>query len=333
MPRQARIDTPGALHHVMIRGIERRKIFLNDSDREDLLTRLSKLFSETGISCFAWALMPNHAHFLLRTGIIPLASLMRRLLTGYAVTFNRRHQRYGHLFQNRYKSIICEEDLYLKELVRYIHLNPVRAGIVEDIRQLNTYPYCGHSALIGNIQRPWQDVGYILDYFDTKVDRARMAYVQYMIEGFAQGRREDLIGGGLIRSISGWTEAKKLKKRENLVSDERILGGSFFVESILSAANENYERHYKLKALGYDLNSIAKRVGKLCKMDPSDFLSQGRQKPKVKARSLYCYWAVRELGVSLRELSRQLSISPPAVSYCVEKGRKIASENELKLLE
>ena len=130
MPRQARLDAPGVLHHIMIRGIERRKIFTDDKDREDMLDRLAKLLPETQTACYAWAFLPNHAHFLFRTGVTPLATVMRRLLTGYAVSFNRRHKRRGHLFQNRYKSIVCQEDAYLKELVRYIHLNPVRAVLL-----------------------------------------------------------------------------------------------------------------------------------------------------------------------------------------------------------
>ena len=90
MPRLARLDAPGVLHHIMIRGIERRKIFLNNKDREDLLERLSKLLPETKTACYAWVFVPNHAHFLFRTGLVPLATVMRRLLTGYAVGFNRR---------------------------------------------------------------------------------------------------------------------------------------------------------------------------------------------------------------------------------------------------
>jgi len=125
MPRSARLDAPGVLHHIMIRGIERRKIFLNERDYENFLERLETLLPETKTACYAWALLPNHAHLLFCTGAVPLARLMRRLLTGYAVSFNRRHKRHGHLFQNRYKSIICQEDAYLRELVRYIHLWPI----------------------------------------------------------------------------------------------------------------------------------------------------------------------------------------------------------------
>ena len=143
MPRLARLDAPGVLHHIMIRGIERRKIFRNNKDREDFLDRLTNLLPKTETLCYAWAFLPNHAHFLFRTEPIPLATLMRRLLTGYVVSFNRRHKRHGHLFQNRYKSIVCQEEVYLKELVRYIHLNPIRARTVRPLSELNRYAYIG----------------------------------------------------------------------------------------------------------------------------------------------------------------------------------------------
>ena len=180
MPRLARLDAPGVLHHIMIRGIERRKIFLNQNDYEDFIERLAMLLPEMKTACYAWVLMPNHAHFLFCTGTVPLARLMRRLLTGYAVSFNRRHKRHGHLFQNRYKSIICQEDAYLRELVRYIHLNPVRAGIVSAVGELKGYAYCGHSALMGRKKRPWQDVEYVLGFFGKTVGAARKAYAEYV---------------------------------------------------------------------------------------------------------------------------------------------------------
>jgi putative transposase len=135
MPRVARLDTPCLLHHVMIRGIERRKIFNDDHDRENFIERLSILLPEAKTRCYAWSFLSNHAHFLLRSGPAGIAALMRRLLTGYAVSYNRRHKRHGQLFQNRYKSIICQEDVYLQELVRYIHLNPLRANIVIDLQE------------------------------------------------------------------------------------------------------------------------------------------------------------------------------------------------------
>lgn len=203
MPRFSRIDAAGVLHHVIVRGIERRRIFRDNQDRDDLLNRLEALLPETRTACYSWALIPNHAHFLLRTGTAPPATLMRRLLTGYAVTFNRRHMRHGQLFQNRYKSIVCQEDIYFMEPVRHIHLNPVRAGLVSDLNGLNSYPYCGHSALMGSLERSWQSNDYVLRHFGKSVRSARNAYIRYLEAGDDQGHREDLIGGGLLRSLGG----------------------------------------------------------------------------------------------------------------------------------
>jgi len=107
---KSRIDTLGALHHKIARGIERRRVFEDDEDRYDFVSNLGLILEETETSCYAWSLIPNHFHLLLRTGFVPVATVMRRLLTGHAVRYNRRHRRYGRLFQNRYKSVLCQED-------------------------------------------------------------------------------------------------------------------------------------------------------------------------------------------------------------------------------
>ena len=121
MPRGPRLDAPGALHHVMVRGLERRRIFEMTADRRDFLQRLAAVVTATRLTILAWVFLPNHVHLLVRTGPVPLATAMRRLLTGYAVAFNHRHKRHGHLFQNRYKSILVEEESYGLEVTRYIH--------------------------------------------------------------------------------------------------------------------------------------------------------------------------------------------------------------------
>jgi hypothetical protein len=121
---------------------------------------------------------------------------MQRLLTGYAVSFNRRHKRHGQLFQNQYKSIICQEDAYLLELVRYIHLNPLRAGMVEDCNALTDYPFSGHRLLAGAGECSWQDGAYVLGCFGKSMAKARKPYLDYVHAGVAMGRRPEL---GLIR--------------------------------------------------------------------------------------------------------------------------------------
>ena len=180
MPRQSRIDTPGALHHIMARGIEGGKIFRDNDDREHFIERLEKILKETETSCYAWALIPNHFHILLRTGPTPITTVMRRLLTGYAQWYNRRYRRQGHVFQNRYKSILCQEDKYFLELIRYIHLNPIRAKIVEDLDSLCSYRYSGHSVIMGKIRNEWQDIKAVLVMFGEKKGPARRAYKTFV---------------------------------------------------------------------------------------------------------------------------------------------------------
>jgi len=334
MPRTARLDAPGILHHVMIRGIERRNIFRNNKDREDFISRMEVLCPATQTTCYAWAFLSNHAHFIFRTGNSPLSKFMRRLLTGYVVSFNRRHKRHGQLFQNRFKSIICQEDAYLQELVRYIHLNPIRAGIVRTLAELKNYKYSGHSSLIGNSKRTWQDTDYVLSYFGNLNDQARNKYESFVMEGLSQGRREELTGGGLIRSLGGWTEAQNtLKNRKHIMSDERILGDSDFVDSILSQSEEQYERRHQLKLKGFDLQSIAERVAEVFEIDLHEVFSKGRQARKVRARSLLCFWASRELGMSHTELAKKLEMSIGGIGLSVERGESIAKEGGYLLLK
>ncbi len=183
----------------MVRGIEKNDIFLDDTDRAAFVKRFSALLQQTGTQCLAWALLSNHFHLLLRPTREKLSFFMRRLLTGYAVTFNLRHRRSGHLFQNRYKSIVCEADAYLLELVRYIHLNPLRAGLVADMEALDGYPWSGHTVLIGRHTLPGQAVDEVLALFGQRMKPARQAYRCFLSDGADQGTRWELVGGGLQR--------------------------------------------------------------------------------------------------------------------------------------
>ena len=334
MPRKARIDAPGALHHLIIRGIERRRIFTDDQDRDNFIERLGEIVTETKTFCFAWALIPNHAHILLRSGQTPLATVMRRLLTGYAVWYNRRHRRHGHLFQNRYKSILCQEDAYLLELVRYIHLNPLRAKIVKSLAESDKYPYSGHSTLTGKRQREFQDTDYVLRLFGGKVSAARRAYRAYVKKGIAQGRRPQLVGGGLIRSSGGWSGVKAMRRaQDHMKSDERILGDGEFTQFVLDEARERLEERYRLQAQGYDLDKVTLRVSSELGIDPEQVWRYGKNRLTVRARSLLCYWAVSKLGFSATELSKKLGVSQPAVSIAVKRGEKIAQAERLELEE
>jgi len=332
MPRKARIDAPGALHHIIVRGIERRAIFKDNVDRDAFLERVESIFTASNTPCFAWALITNHVHLLIRTAIVPLPILMRRLLTGYAMAFNRRHRRHGQLFQNRYKSILCQEDAYLLELTRYIHLNPLRAGIVRDLKALDTYAYAGHAAMMGRKDIPWQDTQHVLGMFSDKKSTARRRYRIFVKKGVEAGRRPDLVGGGLVRSAGGWSAAKAaVRGRRRIKGDERILGESDFVLNVLSRCKEQYDRKYRLASAGINLNTLARHVSKMFNLLPDELLAPGRYPTRVKARSLLFFWAVRELGMTATELAKSAGMTQPSVSMSVKRGEKIAMDNNLNI--
>jgi len=333
MPRKARIDAPGALHHIIVRGIERRKIFCDNADRDAFVARLGRVLIETDTDCFAWALIPNHAHLLLRSGGTPIAGVMRRLLTGYAVEFNRRHRRHGHLFQNRYKSILCQQDPYLLELVRYIHLNPLRAKLVADYGNLKEFRYGGHCALMGKCRNGWQNTEYILSLFGQKVSEARRSYSAFVQKGVSDGRKPELVGGGLIRSLGGWTAAKAFRgKKDRIKGDERILGDGDFVQEVLEGCQQQLEPRYHYHAKGYDFDWLVGYVATLFGLDRGIVTRPGRYPDTVEARSVLCYWAAREFGISTVELSKRLGISQPTASQSVKRGEKIVKEKELKVM-
>jgi len=334
MPRSSRIDAAGALHHIIARGIDRCEIFRDNTDRHNFLDRLGGIIAETKTSCLAWALIPNHFHLLLKTGAVPIATVMRRLLTGHAVSHNRRHRRSGHLFQNRYKSILCQEDAYLLELVRYIHLNPARAGILEDIKALDKYPFSGHSAIMGKVMRLWQDVDWVLKLYDDRLWTGRRRYRAFVQKGVSQGSRSDLMGGGLIRSSGGWAGVKAKRKAKVFEkSDERILGDGNFVEKVLVAAQEQMEKKSRLAAEGYDLDTIGSKVCDMMDVEASSLWAPGKERKRVEARSVLCYWAVRDLGTNMAELSRRLKLSISGVSLSVKRGERIVQDRGYRLID
>jgi putative transposase len=330
MPRTARLDAAGLLHHVIIRGIEQRRIFTNDADRENFLARLEILLPETSTSCHAWSLMTNHVHLLLKTGRTPLSHFMGRLLTGYAVSYNKKHKRHGQLFQNRYKSVICEEDPYFMELVRYIHLNPLRAHIISDLKTLGVYSYTGHSAITGKHPREWQDTGSVLSSFGKDTKKSIRRYVTFLQKGIDEGIRTDLTGGGLIRSLGGWEEIGQ-HRNERIKSDQRILGSSDFVMKVLAEKEESLHRSYELKQKGYTLENIQKKAAELFLLRPADLYIATKEKRYVNARSILCYWAVRVLGISTTGMARHLNMTQPAITYAVKRGRIIVEKGNYNL--
>jgi putative transposase len=327
MPRQARLDAAGVLHHVMARGIEQGLIFRDDHDREDFVRRLSELASKQAWIVYAWALMSNHFHLLIRTAKGPLSRNMRALMSGYAGYFNRCHNRQGHVFQNRYKSIVCEEETYFLELVRYLHLNPLRAGIAKDINELDDYKYSGHSAIMGMVDRKWQDTDDVLGRFSEKRRVARRLYHEFVEAGVGQGRRPELVGGGLLRSCGGWTGVSELRTgREKYRSDERVLGSTSFIEEIVKEAEQQAEGKNRQVSLDALIGRICGDMG----ISKESMSGGGRSRAVTRARAVLAYTWVRHLGRSGHELAKALGVTPQALyasSIRVELDNVINSED------
>ncbi len=262
MPRQARLDVPGALHHIMVRGINKSPIFDDEQDRARFLERLGQKVTEARASVYAWVLMDNHVHILFKSGQEGISTVMRKLLTGYAQYYNRRHRRTGHLFENRYKSILCDEDHYLLPLIRYIHLNPVRAGIITTLRELDSYPWSGHSTIMEKTRHDWMDTAYVLTQFGNRKRAARNAYCAFVAEGMGMGRIPELTGGGLIRSKGGWSQVLSARRKgQKEEFDERILGSGDFVNAILKEAEEKIRSQLKFRRIG---KTIIQIIGEEC---------------------------------------------------------------------
>ncbi|MBD3343819.1 MAG: transposase, partial [Chitinivibrionales bacterium] len=202
MPRRARLFVPGCLHHVMARGLDGMDIFADDSDRRVFCNLLGRYIGQSGTKCYGWSLLKNHYHLVLRTSDQPLAILMKPLNARYAMYFNKRHKRRGYLFQDRFKSIATQEQRYIQELIRYVHLNPIRAGICNDLKELDRYTWCGHSALMGTQACAFQDIWPVLRRFGKSAQTARIAYSEYLAQGLSRKTEEDLFPYGSPKAAS-----------------------------------------------------------------------------------------------------------------------------------
>jgi putative transposase len=320
MPRQARLDVPGALHHIMVRGIDKSKIFRDDGDKTQFLERLGQNVAKGDCTVYAWVLMDNHVHILFKSGKDGISTVMRKLLTWYAQYFNRRHRRTGHLFENRYKSILCDEDNYLLALIRYIHLNPVRAKLVETLEQLDRYPWSGHRSIIGKANLPWMDVDRVLSEFGSTRRKTINEYHRFMLEGLNQGRLPELTGGGLIRSKGGWSQvlsARRTGHKEEF--DERILGSGDFVNSILKDAEEKAKHQLKLRRSGKTLAGIVEEECKRAIVSLNELKGGGRRRKISGLRATIAKRGRDELGLSLAEIARHVGVNTSSIRKAILK--------------
>jgi REP element-mobilizing transposase RayT len=320
MTRQARLDMPGTLHHIMVRGLNKASVFADPEDKARFLKRLGHNVSAGRCAVLAWAIMDNHAHILFKSGEHGISKVMRKVLTGYAIYYNRRHRRSGHLFENRYKSIICDEENYLLALVRYIHLNPIRARIIRSLKELDKYPWTGHSVLMGTNSQSWMDCPAVLGQFDRQEERATSQYRRFVAEGMNQGRTPELTGGGLIRSKGGWSQVLSARRRgEKEIADERILGNGDFVSAILRESEDRARRQLKSKAGGMTLAQIVKEECGKFGVNQKELNGGGRRTKVSKVRASIAMRGLNELGETMAEIARHVGVNTSSVARAVAK--------------
>jgi len=236
---------------------------------------------------------------------------MRRLLTGYAVSFNRHNNRSGHLFQNRYKSIVCEEETYLLELVRYIHLNPLRAGIVKSLEELDQYTWSGHAVLLGNRTFAGQETEAVLERFGQKLFTAQATYLQFVADGIAEGRRDELVGGGLKRSQG----ERLFNEYESF--DARVLGNGDFVDRL----KQEEQLRDKMKS-AVSLAQLVAAVAGALGLEADSVRKPSKSRLPALARGIICHLAIFEFGYLGSEVGKYLYLGSSGVCLAAKRGEK-----------
>ncbi|MDF1552016.1 MAG: transposase [Deferrisomatales bacterium] len=322
MPRTARLDVLGVVQHVMARGIEGRPVFRDDRDRHQFMDRLAGITVAGDAQLLAWSLLDNHFHLVLRPRGLHLKDLMRRLMTGYAGWHNRRHSRKGHLFQNRYRSIVVEEEPYLLELVRYVHLNPLRAGLVVGLDALDEFPWTGHAVLLGTHELPCQDIDEVLGRFGMEKPEARRQYRAFVAMGIDEGQREEFRGGGVVRSTGGWDALRRRQPEERELGDPRVLGSGTFVEQLLDEDDTERLR----PALTAD--EVLRETSRTWQVGADEILGPSRQRRVTRARGAFFLCAHRDAGLTITNLARWTGRTAPAVWQAVQRARSAEQDTE-----
>lgn len=222
MARQPRIHYPGAIFHVMARGNGGQKLFLDDSYYQAFLGILESVKKERPFELFSWCLMPNHFHTLMRVDEFRVSVVMQRILLRFAKFFNIRRRRFGHVFQGRFKAVLCEKDPYLLELPRYIHLNPVRAGLVKDPAD---WPWSGHRAFLGLPEEPAvTDLAFPLSVFNEDPWRAQQLYAKFVENGARLGHRKEFYPPTRLPCLGSKAFIRRFEDRFDYVPPRRRLG-------------------------------------------------------------------------------------------------------------
>ena len=270
MARKPRVHYAGGVYHVMLRGNGGKKIFFDDEDRKHLYWLIHEGIKRFDHQIHGFCLMDNHIHLAIQVGDIPLSKIMQNLSFRYTRWINKKKKRIGHLFQGRYKAIMVEQDSYLLELIRYIHLNPVRAKLVKNPSR---YRWSGHNAYLGDETLPWLTTDWVLSQFGKRADACRRHYEAFVADGIHEGYREEFHKGG---------------------EDGRILAGERYTEQVIG------KQHVQLKKP--NLNEIIQTVCRTYKIKAQTLLSSSRKRDISEVRRIIYWLAVKTDAATLKEL-------------------------------
>jgi REP element-mobilizing transposase RayT len=280
MARPLRLEFPGAFYHIIVRGNQRQDIFVEDQDRVEYLQRLKRYKKERGFILYAYVLMANHIHLLIETMNTPISKIMQLINLTYTQYFNKKYGKVGHLFQGRYKSFLCDRDEYLLSLVRYIHLNPVRAKLV---KRPEEYRWSSHKDYLIEA-KGLVDARRVLKIFSEKSSQARRRYNDFVADAIGKGRNEDF-----YRAIG-----------------QQVLGSDEFLEQVETEIGR-MDRPIRKPTL----HQILKAVKEVTGVAEDDIYSRKRSKEVIFARGVLV-GAWREFRYRLSDLQsilkRDLSV-------------------------
>lgn len=304
MSRKPRIEFPGAFYHVLARGNNKQDIFRNKQDYRVYIDRLNKYHKRYKFILYAYVLMANHVHLLIETDMIPLSKIMQGLQQSYTSYFHKKYKTVGHLFQGRYKAILCQRDAYVLELVRYIHLNPVRAGIVDTP---DDFSWSSHQVYIGRLHQPFVERDLILKMLSEDELTEERVYSQFIRDGIRKGPQDpfdNVVDRLFLGDIEFVSELKKrIKGQERTTSKNKDKYRKGLEEPVI----------IREKTLTEILNAVTQVTG----ISSESILGMSRERLISRARSLYAFVAVRRLGMSNKSVAERLGREINGVSYMI----------------
>jgi REP element-mobilizing transposase RayT len=311
----------------MARGIDGREVFGGKPDMTDLTTRLTRLVPEMGIEVFAWSIMPNHMHLLLRTGKKPLCEFMHRLLTGYAVAYNKRNERQGHVFQGRFKSIPVQEELYFLRLIGYIHCNPIKAGLVESIEELEDCRRCGHGSILGLHSVSWHSVPYVLSRLGDDRHEQVQRYSKIIKAGMKDKKSYEYLSGTFSLGSDGVEPVLDMQDDcscRNLV----VLGSRRFALEIYGKVQRSGAGCLRNRAYSHEqLEELLEWTRQHFGFSKMMLRGETRSPALSDARAIVAWVASCRLGLSCTDCSRLLNMSRNGIRKAISRGQVIVSHS------